>query len=82
MYIYKSGLSTIVPTFSIAFLKFCSISYPLIYTFPEVIFWSPNISFIVVVLPAPFGPINPKISPSNTFSDTPFKISFWPKILF
>ena len=34
----RVGIATIVPTFSIAFLKFSSISYPLIYTFPEVIF--------------------------------------------
>ena len=78
---YKSGFSTIAPTFLIAFVKLLVISYPLILTVPLVILWSPKISLIVVVFPAPLGPIKPKISPFSNSKETSFKISFFPKFL-
>jgi len=56
---YKSGLSTIAPTRKIAFSKSFSTLKPLIITSPLFILCNPKRHFIVVVLPAPFGPINP-----------------------
>ena len=35
-------------------------------TFPSVKFIKPKIDFIIVVFPAPFGPINPTTSPLST----------------
>jgi hypothetical protein len=37
---------------------------------PRSGFRNPSTHSIVVVLPAPLGPINPKISPSRTSNDT------------
>ena len=37
---------------------------------PRSGFLIPSTHSIVVVLPAPFGPISPKISPSRTSNDT------------
>src|SRR3989442_13303186 len=37
--------------------------------------------FIVVLLPAPFGPSNPNISPLPMVKETPFTASFLSKVL-
>ena len=41
-------------------------SFPLNFTTPELGLYSPAITFNSVVLPAPFGPITPTISPACT----------------
>src|SRR6185436_5382661 len=46
-------------------------SWPLIVIAPDVGLSSPAIMRMVVVLPAPFGPRKPWISPGATSSDTP-----------
>ena len=81
-YIYKSGFSTIAPTFSIAFSKFFTTLNPLISTEPLSILCNPKINLIVVVLPEPLGPIKPRISPEQISKEIPFKISFLPKCLY
>ena len=57
------------PTLFMAFLKFFSKSYPFIMTLPSVGFISLNINLIVVVFPAPLGPIKPTTSPVSTEND-------------
>src|SRR5215510_6091541 len=42
---------------------------------------SPSTHSIVVVLPAPFGPISPKISPSHTSKDTSSTATVGPYVL-
>ena len=51
------------------FLSF-SISIPQTDTSPELLNTIPDIIFINVDLPAPFGPNKPKIDPAFTFNDT------------
>ena len=63
------------PTFLIALTKLFFISLPKIFTLPLVIDCNPNNNLIVVVLPAPLGPINPNISPSNSLNDTSLTIT-------
>ena len=48
--------------------------------FPLSAFKSPRSIRIVVVLPAPFGPINPQICPSFTSSDRLSKAVTGPKV--
>src|SRR5438309_11878352 len=48
-------------------------------TFPELGLMAPVISAKSVVLPAPFGPMNPRISRSGTSKVTSFKAATPPK---
>ena len=50
-------------------------STPSIWTLPLVALSSPQMIESVVVLPAPFGPSRPKISPSRTSRSSPFTVA-------
>jgi hypothetical protein len=54
-------------------------SWPPMVTDPLVGRWKPLRTFKRVVLPAPFGPISPKISPGDTSSDTASSATISPK---
>src|SRR3989344_1083774 len=46
-------------------------------TSPELGNKTPDNAFIAVLFPAPFGPINPNISPSSTSKEIPFNASLY-----
>src|SRR5699024_3176794 len=52
--------------------------FPKIRTSPSESFINPTIIRMVVVLPAPFGPMKPNTSPLGIENDNPFMISFEP----
>src|SRR5450759_109337 len=54
---------------------------PLITVSPDVGSRYPHIILIVVLLPAPLGPSNPKISPLPMVKETPLTASCLPKVL-
>ena len=58
--------------FTYSFLFFHGV-YPLIAHVPDVGVSMPLMIFIVVLLPAPFGPMYPTMSPSSMSNDTLFR---------
>jgi hypothetical protein len=62
--------------FALAFRISLSISKPQTSTDPAVLSTIPAMIFIVVDLPAPFGPSNPNIEPRGIERSTPLSASF------
>ena len=73
---YNAECSDMYPICCFAFFACFWMSYPFMYICPSVGSMYPVIMFIVVVLPAPFGPKNPTISFSLTSKFIDFIISF------